>query len=521
MKPSRRLHRFSQITQIFFLSVATPALSELQWPLKEKTYITGTFGEFRRKHIHAGTDISTLTKTGLPVYAGEAGFVYRIKTQCEGYGKAVYLKLNDGKILVYAHLDRFISKIEKIVSAAQEKEQQYEIDTYPKEKIPVQKGEIIGYSGDTGGVSPHLHIELRDKEEKPINILKHGLHIDDKTLPFITGLAVCDPIDTHCITYYSAKNIPAEIEIVGKKGLAVSAYDLNNGNRIGVYELFLIIDQKLYFKVKFDKFSYDEFNDNFILCNKDLYVNHGKIYYHLFRAFNNTLPFYTEEINGLLDLAPGNYPATIIAIDNSGNKNILQFNIVYKPSAYYPKYVQESLKTQSKDGLCNININKEDLYYPLKINIYPVTLEGKNEELIQVSKIYNIAPIEAVFRKAVISIKQDNKDRVGLYRYDNGKWKYMDDNVIYGFTHFALFKDITPPNIKIVSTYPIFRAKIKDAGSGLDYKKLSIYIDGKKTIAEYSVNRKELFCKIPKPGGKITCEAYDRAGNINKQEITI
>ena len=31
----------------------------------------------------------------------------------------------------------------------------------------------------------------------------------------------------------------------------------------------------------------NEFKDNFILCNKDLYVNHNKVYYHLFRAFNN------------------------------------------------------------------------------------------------------------------------------------------------------------------------------------------------------------------------------------------
>ena len=39
--------------------------------------------------------------------------------------------------------------------------------------------EIFGYSGDTGGVSgPHLHFEIRDQNQQPINPFLYGLSIN-------------------------------------------------------------------------------------------------------------------------------------------------------------------------------------------------------------------------------------------------------------------------------------------------------------------------------------------------------
>ena len=47
----------------------------------------------------------------------------------------------------------------------------------PKNKYPVIKGDIIGYTGDTGSISgPHLHFEL----------LKDGTSIDPE--PFIHNI---------------------------------------------------------------------------------------------------------------------------------------------------------------------------------------------------------------------------------------------------------------------------------------------------------------------------------------------
>lgn len=473
--------------------------SDFQRPLKENTYITGTFGEFRRHHIHAGIDISTAGRIGLPVYAGGKGLLYRIKRQVLGFGKAVYIKLEDGKYLVYAHLDRFSPKIENLLV----KEENYQVDIYLKEKITINKGELIGYSGNTGGVVPHLHVELRDADERPINPLS-VFDIKDTAAPVIAGIAACDPVTTYCIS----ETIPPVIR--GRVGLAVSAYDPSHGNKLSVYQINLIVDRKLFFTVKMDTFSYDDFNSNFLLCNKDLYVNHKKIYYHLFRAFGNKLPFNPLDSDGVLDLSPGKHSIVIEVLDYAGNKTSQKFNVVSTapsaslgagPSPLPDRQAGMKKTWYSKDKLCKITI---DQYYPIEIEMDKVS-----------PNVYNIKPKKAVFKKADISIKGDGH----IYISENGKWKYLgkDTVTVTDLGKFAVFKDTTPPLIKIISTFPAFRAKIDDNGSGLDHDKLFLFIDGKRVPAEYSANRKELFYAMPKGKHKIECIAGDKVDNIAKR----
>jgi murein DD-endopeptidase MepM/ murein hydrolase activator NlpD len=503
------------LSTLLFLS--TPVFSDFQWPSKEKTYITGSFGEFRKDHIHAGIDISTRGQIGIPIYAGETGRLFRIKIQYKGYGKAVYIKLTNGNILVYAHLDRFSPEIEKIAQNSQVKNKTYSLDTNPDENLIINKGDLIGYSGDTGGVSPHIHIELRDKNENPINILKNGFDVQDKTPPSITGIATCDPITSRCIKSFKTENIPPEITVNGQTGLAVSLYDLSNGNKIGIYQIDLFIDGKLFFTVKMDKFSYDQFNDNFLLCNKDLYINSNRIFYHLFRAFDNKLPFYPLTSDGILNLSQGKHSAIINTTDNAGNSTTLKFNILYNQSAplIKPKFTEETWF--SPDKLFQLKIEKGNLYYPIKIIIEKIHLKAIGE-LIPLSA-YDIKPKDAVFKNAVVSIKQPLKtEKTGIYKYENKKWKYLDKDTIRNLGRIALFKDTTPPSIKILSTYPAFRAKIEDRGSGLNYEKLSLYINKEKVIAEYSINRKELSYKASSKNCTILCTAEDMVGNLNKVE---
>src|SRR5690606_12424924 len=78
-----------------------------------------TFGELHYNHFHAGLDISTNRKTGQPIYAPADGTVNRIKVSPFGYGKALYIKHNDGYTTVYGHLENYAGAIEKYVKTNQ------------------------------------------------------------------------------------------------------------------------------------------------------------------------------------------------------------------------------------------------------------------------------------------------------------------------------------------------------------------------------------------------------------------
>ncbi|MFN9882693.1 MAG: M23 family peptidase, partial [Bacteroidota bacterium] len=60
-------------------------------PLNGALIISGSFGEPRLNHFHTGIDFTTRGKTGLSVYAFDAGYVSRIKVSAIGYGKAIYI----------------------------------------------------------------------------------------------------------------------------------------------------------------------------------------------------------------------------------------------------------------------------------------------------------------------------------------------------------------------------------------------------------------------------------------------
>ena len=75
----------------------------------------GSYGELRSNHFHAGVDLKTQQREGIPVYATEDGYVSRIKVSVWGYGKVVYLRHPNGYTTVYAHLQKFAPKLEDFV----------------------------------------------------------------------------------------------------------------------------------------------------------------------------------------------------------------------------------------------------------------------------------------------------------------------------------------------------------------------------------------------------------------------
>ena len=87
--------------------------------------LSGTFGELRNNHFHAGLDIRTQGRQGLEVKSVQSGKVNRIRVSTSGYGKALYIEHFDGTTSVYAHLKKFAPKIETYVRAKQYQKESY------------------------------------------------------------------------------------------------------------------------------------------------------------------------------------------------------------------------------------------------------------------------------------------------------------------------------------------------------------------------------------------------------------
>lgn len=153
------------------------AETSLRWPLDPPVRLRSAFGEFREGgRVHGGLDLSTGERTGLPVRAMADGEVFRLKLEWRGYGKAIYQRLADGRILVYAHLESFdLPGLEEAARAARARRGRYPGDIAIDPPLPVRRGEVLARSGESGAGFPHLHFEVRTPENRPANPLGEGV----------------------------------------------------------------------------------------------------------------------------------------------------------------------------------------------------------------------------------------------------------------------------------------------------------------------------------------------------------
>ena len=271
-------------------------------------------GEVRATHFHAGMDIKTSGRSGLPVYATQDGHVSRIKVSSGGYGHALYILHPNGETSVYGHLLRFSEDIGNYVREQQYEKESFQVDLFPdKSAFQIKKGDLIGLSGNTGSSQgPHLHFEIRDENQRPQNPLKKNFsEIKDNIPPVVYEFAL-KTMDINSrinnefgrIEYKVNKNgneysYDTPIEVNGKIGLQIKAYDKFNGalNRNGIPYISVMLDNERIFSVQIDSFSFSDTRHVVNYYDFEARRNKNGTFQKMYLDDGNKLPFYPEVKN--------------------------------------------------------------------------------------------------------------------------------------------------------------------------------------------------------------------------------
>jgi Peptidase family M23 len=299
-------------------------------PLNIPLLLSGNFCEVRSDHFHSGIDIKTNGKEGLPVFAVDDGYIYRVKVSAVGYGKALYIKHANNIVSVYGHLSEFIGSLAKAVEDRQYSGKSFETEFFPDSNLfKVTKGMQIAWSGNSGGSqAPHLHFEIRDqRKEEPLNPLLFDWAIEDTIAPEILKLNVYDYYEG----YFSDKNY-ADINFKNNDtisvytdsiGLSFECNDyMNDSSRsdLGIYSAVLLADKDTVYHYKFDRMNFDQtryVNAYIDYSKKDL---DSKIFQRLYTLPGNKSDIFKKAGIGIIQINQKKIvPVKLIVGDANGS----------------------------------------------------------------------------------------------------------------------------------------------------------------------------------------------------------
>ena len=97
---------------VMLLTYTSTIAQDYSAPLNFRMLLSGTFGELRGNHFHAGIDIKTEGVEGQKVYSIADGYISRIKVSTWGYGKVLYITHPEtGHTSVYAICKVLVQKL--------------------------------------------------------------------------------------------------------------------------------------------------------------------------------------------------------------------------------------------------------------------------------------------------------------------------------------------------------------------------------------------------------------------------
>lgn len=238
-----------------------------------RNYLSGNFSELRPNHFHTGLDYKFGGVEGEPIYAVADGWVHRIKISSFGYGNVLYLKHPSGHITLYGHLRTLNPSLHAWMKRKMYAAKQNELElTLDRDELPVKKGDLIAYGGNTGSSGgPHLHFEIRDSLDRAMDPLLAGFtEIIDKLPPTPQKIAIVPlEIDSRVngkfqrlevtpVLNGTGYRIAEPIRVSGKIGLEIQGYDKLDGaeNQNGFPKFEVSDDSGILFKLEVDKVDF-------------------------------------------------------------------------------------------------------------------------------------------------------------------------------------------------------------------------------------------------------------------------
>ena len=534
--------RYYLLTIFFLFNSIINSQNSGDYPLDIPIILSGTFAELRPNHFHAGIDIKTKGTEGFNVYSIGDGYISRIQITHGGYGKALYIKHDNGQSSVYAHLKKYSPKIEKIVKEIQYSNESYTFRVYPKEnEIRISEKELIGYSGNTGrSYGPHLHYELRDDKDRPINPLKYKNYtVLDTIPPVVLGLHYKEiPQNSINGSNSSFKNlkltkissklfISDTLNTSGLIGFGVNSYDRMNNtwNKMGLSNIKANLNGEQVFDMNLNSFSYEEWRHINTFIDYASYKNKKIRIQKLYIEDYNPLDMYNRSLgNGVINIKNQDkvYLYAIRLFDYNKNYTEILIPISWKEKINYKTKELES------DNIYSIN----------KDSVYNLLFASSSIKLSK-NTFYTDKEIEIIERDNILSIDEDsipvlkeitikfNTDRYNDSLVNKTYIAKLEKDDKSSFVSNSLKNDNLIADIKLLGDYMIKVDSIPPSINLIDIEdsqwisnrdKLQIKINDKNSgISSYrgTLNDKWILLEYNPMKGILT---YDFDDNINNSE---
>ncbi|MGY6558178.1 MAG: M23 family metallopeptidase [Nitritalea sp.] len=339
---------FVLLTLTFLASGQKPAdtpLPDYAFPVAGSPpfLLSGNFAELRPTHFHAGIDVKIGGRSGAPILAISDGYIERIKTSSFGYGLVIYLRHEDGNSSVYAHLDDFSPQVKALFIPEHYAKEENDLEFFPEAgSWPIQKGDLLGYGGNTGSsAGPHLHFEIRDSLERPLDPLRfYPGHVRDAIPPSLLAVTLVPlSLDSRVNGRHQRLRLPLRITAEGYAPMSSEPIVLRGPVGIEIFAQDKMNDVHHIFGVPQYQLEAPDLGLCFHTHVQHVDYSYGRQYYlhtHLQRYTKlfrlnpaNRLPYYGPEgQNGVIHLPPGLETSLLAqAWDGHQNQSVLRLEV--------------------------------------------------------------------------------------------------------------------------------------------------------------------------------------------------